>query len=116
VKKIADERCSQCGTPAWWAYSTDNMIQFKVEDHTCQACAVREAAEEAQEKRQPGTVKIVRTVPAFDDEPLPTRQDFYESLAKRAEWEAKVKADPSLLELPELALQPLSNDVTETIE
>ena len=105
AKKYADERCSQCGTPAWWAFSSNNEIQFKVEDHTCEACAERDRAEEKQEKRQPGTHKIVRTVPAVEGEPLPTRGDFYEEIARRAEWEAKVKADPSLLdfEVPSVA-------------
>ncbi|MGN6654580.1 MAG: hypothetical protein ACTHJ9_04475 [Rhodanobacter sp.] len=103
AKQIAEERCGRCGTPAWWAYSADQNISFDLEDHTCHACAAIETAEEAQKERPKGTHKIARVAPVTykdgTEEPLPTRADFYKALMKEAEWKAKVKADPSLLEL-----------------
>lgn len=103
VKTIGEEKCSRCGTPAHWAYSTDDRIAFELEDLTCQACAEIEKAEEAQKERPKGTVKIAHVVPvSYEDgttEELPTRGDFFERLAKEAEWKAKVKANPKLLEL-----------------
>ena len=75
-----------------------------------------EQAEEDQKDRPKGTVKIPRVIPvSYDDgstEELPTRMDFFAELARQAEWKARVKADPTLLD----PLQSLSNDVTETIE
>jgi hypothetical protein len=107
VKQIADERCSRCGTPAHWAYSTDPNIDFELEDLTCQACAKIEKAEEDEKDRPKGTVKLahVHGVRYKDgtEEPLPTREDFYKRLQAQAEAKAK-------------ALQDSSNEVTNPIE
>lgn len=78
---LESETCSSCGTPAWLGHSTNNLIEFKVEEATCHACAELGKAEEErgkQKKKSHGKTfyPIARNV--FKDRPLPTRHEEYE--------------------------------------
>ena len=76
---VEDETCSQCKTPLWYAYSTDNRVQFKVEEAFCYACAELEKAREKDKKeRQPGQIVYVKPYNVLEDEPLPSRRELYE--------------------------------------
>lgn len=83
---IDEERCPKCGIPAWWAFSTDNSIEFEIHERTCYSCAHKETheADQAKNKIKPkaGTTTFVTAKSVFDDGELPTRRDFYEAMAK----------------------------------
>lgn len=83
---IDEEKCPKCGIPAWWAFSTDNSIEFEIHERTCYACAHKETheADQAKNKIKPkaGTTTFVTAKSVFDDGELPTRRDFYEAMAK----------------------------------
>lgn len=85
------ERCPKCGVVSWWAYSTDNSIEFEIHERTCHSCAHKERHEadqaKAKIKPKPGTTLFVGAKSVFEDGVLPTRKDFYETLQK--EHEAK---------------------------
>ena len=85
VKIIEDSRCPKCGVLAWHAYSTDNMIEFECEDIHCQACAEKERVESESKHTEPGVTKVVKAKPALEDEPLPSRRDFFERMAAERE-------------------------------
>lgn len=58
------EKCKGCQLPAWHAFSTDNSIEFKMEEHVCQGCAFKETEEAKLEKKKdhkkkPGATQYV---------------------------------------------------------
>ena len=71
----SDASCPKCGVPWWYGRSTDNRIQFELEESTCYACAALE--EKTKDKPQaPGVTPVV--VPTGvkygdgDSDPLPS--------------------------------------------
>lgn len=91
VDILDQEKCGKCGTPAWWAFSEDNNIQFEVDEHKCEACAFLDEHESKQkdDDKKFGvteTVKVVHVDWEFGDKDakLPTRSDWYAELAKKA--------------------------------
>lgn len=85
MRILDDEKCPKCGVPSWWAYSTNNIIDFEMDEQVCQACAHKERheADQAKSKVKPkaGAVAFVKAKPVEGYE-LPTRRDFYEAMAK----------------------------------
>jgi hypothetical protein len=75
---VEDETCSQCKTPLWYAYSTDNRVQFEIKEAFCYACAKLEQAREKDKKeRQPGQIVYVKPYNVFENEQLPSRRELY---------------------------------------
>lgn len=85
------EKCGKCGVPAWWAFSEDSRIAFDIGEHECHACAHQERADgKLKDKdKKPGVTRYVKPVPEEGFDELPTRQDFQESMLKKALREAK---------------------------
>jgi hypothetical protein len=81
---IEDEKCPKCGVPIWHAYSEDNIIEFELDHIDCYACAHKDEAEEKEKKKTPGRTTFVKAKSALEDEPLPTREDFWRELAEKA--------------------------------
>ena len=51
-----DALCQKCGVPWWYGHSTDNRIQFEVNQTTCYGCAELERKEhQRSKKKSPGT-------------------------------------------------------------
>lgn len=76
---VEEETCSQCKTPLWLAYGTDNRVQFKVEESFCYSCAELEKHRSKHKKdQQPGQVVYVTPYNVFENEPLPSRRELYE--------------------------------------
>lgn len=76
-----DSCCPKCGTPVWYGRTTDNRVQFDIQDTICYGCETLEKDEADRERRkerkQPGVTKIAVPVGVTYDEtgefePLPT--------------------------------------------
>lgn len=88
------ERCKKCGTEGFHAYSENAEIGFKIEEHTCYACAHLEEYEDKQsdsKKKNYGVTEMVVAV-HIDDEyadkdapptPLPTRGDWLKEMENK---------------------------------
>jgi len=80
---LENETCRECGTPAWWGYSTDNRILFKTETSHCYGCEAleKERDKKSKDKSYKGYGDTLYAVPynfvATDS--LPTRRESYES-------------------------------------
>lgn len=80
---LEEETCKQCNTPLWWAYSTDNRVQFSAHKTTCYGCAKLEEEKNGnskdgkpKEKPKPGEMLYVKPYNVLN-EPLPSRRDSY---------------------------------------
>jgi hypothetical protein len=76
---VEEETCSQCKTPLWLAYGTDNRVQFKVDTSYCYACAEldKHRSDHKKKEQQPGEVVYVKPFNVIDGERLPTRRELY---------------------------------------
>jgi len=75
---LEEEACGSCKTPLWYAYSTDNHIQFEVKTSHCYSCAALEKyREEHKKEAKPGQIHYVKPVNIFPEEPLPSRYESY---------------------------------------
>ena len=94
VNILDNEKCPKCGVASWWAFSTDNTIEFEVHEQTCHSCAHKEQHEAklAREKVKPkaGTTMFVKAK-AIEDYELPTRRDFGERLKAEADAKAELE-------------------------
>lgn len=75
------ETCSHCGTPAWLGYSTNNRIEFQVEDAVCYGCMElgkhqEERSKQNKNKREHGKTYYPVARDVFGGV-LPTRDDEY---------------------------------------
>lgn len=82
------ETCKSCGTPAWLGHSTNNHIQFDIEEATCYGCLELGKAQEERNKAKKSNKEHGKTyypVPknVFPEKPLPSRREEYERRAKR---------------------------------
>lgn len=75
---LEEEACGSCKTPLWYAYSTNNHIQFEVKTSHCYACAALDKyREEHKKEAKPGQIHYVKPVNVFPEEPLPSRYESY---------------------------------------
>jgi hypothetical protein len=74
---VEEETCSQCKTPLWLAYGTDNRVQFEVDTSYCYACAELQKHQSEHKEKQPGEVVYVKPYNVFEGERLPTRRELY---------------------------------------
>ena len=67
-----DYCCPKCGTPVWYGRTTDNRVQFDIQDTICYGCETLEKDEADRERRkerkQPGVTKIAVPVGVSYDE------------------------------------------------
>lgn len=84
-KIFEDERCQQCGTHMWHAYSDNQNIKFDIEEIKCEACVVLDDHNEKQKDKKPGITPSIKTDTYFEDDPLPTRSDWFQEEIKKAE-------------------------------
>lgn len=78
------ERCPQCGTHAWHAYSHDQNIKFEINETKCEACVVLDEHNEKQKDRKPGVTPSIKTGVYIEGEPLPGRNDWFVEMAAHA--------------------------------
>lgn len=97
VATLLEEKCPACGVPIWYAFSTDNSIEFKLKAVTCHACEHKELETKDKEK-QPGESQVVYAVPVDGFDELPSRQDYYERAARehQREHELELKRKASM--------------------
>lgn len=84
-KIFEDERCPQCGTHIWHAFSEDQNIKFDIEEVKCESCVVLDTHNEKEKDKKPGVTPSIKTGVYLDDEPLPTRSDFFKHEHKKQE-------------------------------
>lgn len=87
-ESLEAEKCGKCGVPAWWAFSENNTIEFAMDEHKCEACAHKDAADKKVKEEKPGITRFVKAVPMEGME-LPTRADFQAEILKKALKEAE---------------------------
>lgn len=77
------EICTICNNPIWLCHSTDNRIDFKVQERTCYAKAEIEEYENSDKGKKLDSGAYLIAVPRGIEEedgtyePLPTRQEAY---------------------------------------
>lgn len=94
IEILDRERCKKCGVEGWHAYSENSEIAFKIEEHTCYACAHLEEHEDKQSNskaKKYGVTEMVRPI-HVDDEysekgappaQLPTRSEWLQEMQKK---------------------------------
>lgn len=83
-KIIEDERCPQCGVHMWHAYSTEQDIQFSIEEQKCESCAVLDEHNDKQKDKKHGVTPTIKTT-TYSGEDLPTRRSWFEAEARKQE-------------------------------
>lgn len=94
IEILDRERCKKCGVEGWYAYSENSEIAFKIEEHTCYACAHLEEHEDKQSNsktKKYGITEMVRPVHVDDEyakkgdpaSPLPSRSDWLKEMQKK---------------------------------
>lgn len=81
-ESLEAEKCGKCGVPAWWAFSENSAIAFEMDEHKCESCAHKDAADKKVKEEKPGVTRFVKAVPIEGME-LPTRTDFQNEMMKR---------------------------------
>lgn len=76
-KIFEDERCPQCGTHIWHAHSDDQNIKFEIEEIKCESCVVLDEHNEKTKDKKAGVTPSIKTDVYLEDEPLPTRTDWF---------------------------------------
>lgn len=84
-KIFEEERCPQCGIHLWHAYSDDSNIKFDIEEVKCESCVVLDQHNDNSKDKKPGVTPSVQTGVYFEEDPLPTRSDWFKELNKKAE-------------------------------
>jgi hypothetical protein len=86
--RLNAEMCDKCGNPIWVCRNPDKRIRFEVDTYTCYADKELSKRRKDREKKKKdlkdGEYEYVRAVPDFGVESLPTRDDYYEYLAKES--------------------------------
>jgi hypothetical protein len=85
---LEDETCQQCGNPIWVCRNEfAHNVGFKVKEAKCYATAELEKWQEKEEKKNSKKKKYGTypyTVPyTYDGSEMPSRLDFYRSLAEQ---------------------------------
>lgn len=95
IELLDRERCKKCGVEGWHAYSENSEIAFKIQEHTCYACAHLEEHEDKQSDSKTKKFGVTEMVVAIhvDDEyadkdapptPLPGRSDWLKEMQKKS--------------------------------
>lgn len=85
---LQDETCQECGNPIWICRNEEaHNVGFKVKIAKCFAKAELDKWHEVQEKKKSkgsshGEYPYVVAY-TYDESPMPTRQDYYESLMEK---------------------------------
>lgn len=78
LQVLEEEACSSCKTPLWYAYSTNNHIQFEVKTSHCYSCAaLAKYQEEHKKEAKPGQIHYVKPAMVFEEDRLPSRYESY---------------------------------------
>lgn len=87
---MEEETCKNCNTPLWWAYSTDNRVQFNVSTTVCYGCAKLDETKngvskdgKAKKELKPGEMLYVKPYNVVAGEKLPSRHDSYTREARQ---------------------------------
>lgn len=86
---LEDETCSECGNPIWVCRNDSaTNVGFKIKTTVCYAKAELDKWRDKQDKKKakakPGELPYIVAY-TYDDGPMPTRQDYYESLSDKIE-------------------------------
>lgn len=75
------ESCPKCGMPIWLGHSTNNYVQFDVDESMCHSCIAVEKHESSQPKNtsRAGIVSYPVLKMMFDA-PRPTREESYAAM------------------------------------
>jgi hypothetical protein len=86
--QMQSEVCDKCGNAIWLCRNPDGAIRFEVEKYMCYADKELSKRRKEREKRKKdlkdGEYEYVRAVPDSSIGKLPTRDDYYEYLAKES--------------------------------
>ena len=87
------EKCPKCGTPAWFAFNDDNMIDFEDDTITCEACAFMDRTEKDAKDRdkEHGVTHFAKPKHAYEgiagmedeDMTLPGRREYQMRLLEK---------------------------------
>jgi len=85
---LQDETCAQCGNPIWICHNEEaSAVGFKIKSSKCFAQAELERHQEKEEKKKTKSKKYGERpyiVPfTYDGSDLPSRGEYYQSLAQR---------------------------------
>lgn len=86
---LEDETCSECGNPIWICRNESaTNVGFKIKTTKCFAKAEldkwREAEEKKKKKQKHGEMPYIVAY-TYDESPMPTRREYYESLSDKIE-------------------------------
>jgi hypothetical protein len=86
--RLNSEMCDKCGNPVWLCRNPDSAIRFEVDTYVCYADKeLSKRRKERQKKKKDlkdGEYEFVRAVPDSAVSELPTRDDYYDYIAKQA--------------------------------
>jgi hypothetical protein len=86
--RLNAEMCDKCGNPIWLCRNPDSSIRFEVNKYICYADKELSKRRKEREKRKKdlkdGEYEYVSAVPDATADKLPTRDDYYDYLAKQA--------------------------------
>lgn len=89
-QSLQDEICPQCGKPVWICRSRDNSLRFTVQTDVCRVTA---ATDNPKLKKKLKAGEFLYAIPKmFGGKPLPTRDQYYESLAEERAIHEKANA------------------------
>jgi len=82
---LQDETCSRCGVVSWHGRSTNNVVQFKIEQSVCEGCAAvdtdqKERSKDKHKEDTPGATRYAQVEHAFPGERLPGRDDWIQEM------------------------------------
>lgn len=93
---MEQERCGQCGLPVWMCHDESGDVQFSIEEDECVAkrdTDIRREKEGDSKKAAHGVNYYPSPYFVNDADWLSVRDGYYERMAKRAEADAKERAE-----------------------
>lgn len=85
---LEDETCNECGNPIWVCRNENaTNVGFKIKTTKCFAKAELDKWREVEDKKKKKKYGEMPYIAAYtyDDGPLPSRQEYYESLLDKIE-------------------------------
>lgn len=106
---IKDETCASCGTVFWHGHSSNNNIQFELEEDTCFGCQAKDEMDKQRKNGQgknhndAGETTYITATTAIEGTKLPDREawlkeqmvEYERKMVKRAAERRKVSGDGS---------------------